>query len=217
MMKELVDLGVIEPISYVKKAPKQWQIEVEQSKQSQKRSQAKNPEHQLISELMNRGVHEPSAKRLVEEFDKSQIERNLAVFDSLMKQQPSQRPKKPPGFLTWAIRVDYASQHKMEMGRLETKRQRGRGQPVPKASGRVAVDQSGERREPDSKRAAIASYLSGLSDDERMQLEAEALRQAGPMVADGYDRSKKAGNQKAFEDYRQLILEKHLVELLGLN
>jgi len=61
----------------------------------------------LIGELIKRGISETVAKRLMEEYQTSQIEKQINYFDYLMNNNSSNIQKNPAGFLRKSIEENY--------------------------------------------------------------------------------------------------------------
>jgi hypothetical protein len=61
---------------------------------------------------------------------------------------------------------------------------------------------------------AVRGYLTKLSQEEKESLELDALMAAGPVRRDGYRRAESAGNSRLLAEYRNVIIESHVLRLL---
>jgi len=132
----------------------------------------------LVTALIQRGVTRRSAQHAVQEFPADQIEQQIEVFDWLISRKDVKVSRNPPGWLMSAITDNYSppkdfvsrvEQARRDECAAETKRQ---------GEEREKQREAMERHREEKREQRIMDFLQSLGDDERMQLEKDALVQA---------------------------------------
>jgi hypothetical protein len=195
-IEELEAVGFLEPFPteqrYIKIARGEWRVVFVQKAQAQ--LVESTPETAGVSkQLVDRGVTPSVASRLVKEYPRELIEKQLAAFDRLQLTKSSTL-RNPAGYLVKSIREGYSSKgeanHRKSASEICSPR---------------AAKASEEKKDPFLNE--VNAYLRTLTEEEVASLEAEALKRAPSVVADGYYRSKPGGGP-AHETYRSMLLER---------
>lgn len=158
----------------------EWCVVFERArKESSKPEKLNSPNELLGQALVDRGVRPSAAADIVRRFPAERIQHQIEVFDWLMSQKDARVQRNPAGFLVSAIRGEYAAptEFKTRQERadateraLEAKRKREE---------RQAKEQLRADRKLQARREAAENFWNSFSNEERHQLQEEALRQAG--------------------------------------
>ena len=162
----------------------------------------------LAAELIRRGVTASTAENLAREYAEDVIREKLHVYDQLICRRDARISRNPAGFLVQSIREDYEPPPGICRRPDLHPRRDGRVPRRPKSRARLA----------DRERLAAASqvqdYLAQLSLEELIALEDRAVAVAPVLMADGYQRTKRSGQERLFHDYRDQILVRYVETLL---
>lgn len=105
-MEELAEIGFIEPVRYIKKAKKNWNIAIEKRLSAKQVEQPVRGESQ-VDVLVSRGVLPRIAAELVASYPAERIAEKLRLVEWLGGRNDKRLLQNPGGFLVAAIRDDY--------------------------------------------------------------------------------------------------------------
>lgn len=196
-MTELEEAGFIKPVAYRKLRPKTWSVLVSKLhvETGEVEADLVASELPLIEKLIAKGVAKSTAENLVVEFPSKQLEEKVRYVDWLISRKDRRTPANIPGFLVSAIRNDYP------LPKECSKANRTKCKSAPQFA------MPSETTQPLN--TEISDYLEKLTPTEMASLESAALKAAGPIMADGYSRSRKIGGP-AFKAYRLMVLERYI-------
>ena len=170
----------------------------------------------LESELIERGVSWATAVRLVREHSETVIRQKINAVDALIKSNGLAELKNPPGFLVKSIKDNYqfppsliTMERKPEATLTSNAASCRRAKPAESIS-----PEEKARRDADQKR--IDAYLADLTEEDCKGFEADAWRNADPKVLSGHERCRRSGNERSAQEYRGIIIEKHVRRVLQL-
>jgi hypothetical protein len=207
-IQELEGVGFLEPLDKQKRFSRLhrgcWEVVFRKQLQSKPKKAAHNQLSPLEEKLIERGVNELTAIRLVKDYPADSIQEKIETFDRLVSAGDVRVSKNPAGYLVQSIRDDYVIR---DGGKPKVTRQQ-------KIHHRASVANRPETLQKTENFPRIQEYLNRLSPDNVRRLEEEALKTSPRLLADGYRRAKTSGNSLQLEGYRQAILERHLLPLL---
>lgn len=160
-------------------------------------------------ELINRGVTASTARELVATYPEERIAAQIDYFDWLREKEPKKVQASPGGYLTSAIRGDYASPNG-----FESKAQRAKHEETERE--RKHQEAAANRRRQEQKtredyaQAKIAGYIKDLSPDDLSRLDTEAIEQADPETREGYDRQHPSFRAIFLRSIREMHIRKLL-------
>jgi hypothetical protein len=169
----------------------------------------------MEKELAMRGVNSITACRLVRNYAEELVREKIANYDQLQAKKDPRISKNPAGYLVQSIRHNYQIDSRQSplappsaspSNFLNSKIAKN----SPLASNVIKSPTPAERK----KILQIEKFLDGLTVAEQVRIEAEALTKASETLVKGYWRTREGNNPKAFNDYRQLILRKHVAGIL---
>ncbi|HMB03863.1 MAG TPA: hypothetical protein VKP69_09020, partial [Isosphaeraceae bacterium] len=155
----------------------------------------------LEHELVVRGVTASAARELVATYAEDRIRAQLERFDWLRAKKP-RKVTDPGGYLTDAIRRDYAAPAGFVSRAAHGQAEQGRRQ-------REAEDRRAKARRQEDQ-ARIDAYWQALALEQQARLEAEAVEQADPAVRARCE----AGTPRMRAMARRVIREAHIRDLL---
>jgi hypothetical protein len=153
------------------------------------------------------------AAELVGGYPEGRIRAKLDAFDWLLARGDKRVAKSPAGYLVGSIRDDYAAPKGFASDADRTRRREAeevQGRGLAESRRRLAAE---ERALQEAQQARIAAYWDVLSPAERKALEARALAGSHPLL--GLYRRHQGQGTPAERRYRKLILDAHILELLG--
>ncbi|NLS92122.1 MAG: hypothetical protein GXX96_08070 [Planctomycetaceae bacterium] len=162
--------------------------------------------------LTERGVKRPEAAKLMREGSHETIRRCVREYDELLKSGRGANLGNPPGLLVKNIRERLAANKagRREKDSTRTGRDCTRSRRTPTAF----EPAESEAAESHTQLEAIRGHLAKLSLEERESLEADAMKAADPVRQAGYRRAESAGNSRLLAEYRNAIIESHVLRLL---
>ena len=212
VLKELEEIGFLQPMQaakrYLRQARGKYKVVLVRNKNRLPATQS-DSESPLTAELTKRGVWADVAPALARALPEDEVQRYIALHDWLRKRHDKRIAKNPAGFLAACIanRLPFPADFERAQGRAEVvSGSKVASKPVA-SPGKVVAEAS-----PDVEGAAIERELSHLTELERDNLEAEAVRGAKPLVVATYERLKKDGGA-LFEEVRRAILADHLKKI----
>jgi hypothetical protein len=204
---ELEAIGFLHPMSSSKRYARQerGKYRVVLVRQKQAISSAINDNGgTLVGELTRRGVWSDVAPDLARALPEAIIRRYIALHDWLLSRRDRRIAKNPAGFLAACIANRFPFPKDFELAQEGTKAPTRSAANKPVTS--VGVFAEAERFDAD--RVALEEELAKLTDEERQELEAEAVRTAKPFVIATYERLQKEGGG-LFDEVRRAILHAH--------
>ena len=198
VLRELVNIGFVQPARYRKECPKVWKIALTHCRPAAVPAEtALAPPPDTLERLLKYGVAAATARELVAQFA-DRIAEKLALVDWLMARNDRRIPKNPAGFLVAAIRQDYP----LPKDYLKMVKRAAKVRKVAIASGspkptNQAVDTTG-------------AYLQALPAEAVGRLEVAALGAATSLERASYERLKAQGGQ-LFLSLRESLLRKHVL------
>jgi Replication initiator protein A len=218
-LEELEAIGFLEPLGcedrYTKVGRGQWKISLIR-KAPGPADPGTPPESGpsgLAAALIGRGVTPATAAELIGEYPAERIDAKLEVFDWLLQRKDRRAARSPAGYLVESIRGNYAAPKGFESEadrsrRLEAEEEQRRARAEARHQG-----QTQERAREEALQARITAYWDALSPDDREALRERALAQPHPLLS-LYRRHRGQGTP-AERRYLKLILDAHIIELLG--
>lgn len=204
---ELQEAGFLEPIPkedrYQKVCRGKWEVVFERKR----RGEANGNLGVLEAALTKRGIWSPVAVQLVRDHPAANVEAAIREFDELMGGGRGQGLGNPPGLLVSWIN------ERCEIGARKHKANGASGKDD--FSGGVQPCERKRDGCEDASVLEVKEYLGKLSVQELQFLEAEALSQAKSFLAEGYRRSLALGSEQLISEYREMILNAHVTNLLG--
>jgi hypothetical protein len=218
-IEELESKGFLEPLGederFVKGAPGEWKVVLigASSRRPAQEKVGKAASSALEAALIKRGVTPAAAAELRGAFPADHIRARIEAFDWLATRKDRRISKNPGGYLADSIRKGYAAPKGFEpeadrARRLEAEEGRRRAQVEARSQGRQE-----ERARQETQQARVAAYWDALGPAEREALEARALAGSHPLL--GLYRRHRGQGTPAERRYRKLILDAHIIELLG--
>ena len=169
----------------------------------------------LIAALVDRGVTPASAAELLESYGSERIEAQLEVFDWLIAKKNKAISKNPAGYLTAAIRTNYAPPRAFES-------QADRGHRLAEDAARKQLAAEAKRREAAAKQAEeaaesarVQSYWESLGPAEQEAFKQEALADSESLYVQQYRRLK--GDPEREKYYLDLVLRIHILYVLDVG
>lgn len=221
-IRELENAGFLEAMNpsdrYTKDARGLWNVTF--IKARQKRGARRNvPSASGIGlELVNRGVSSEMAASLVRESDEALIYQKLETFDRLRREGSKNVSKNPPGYLVNSIREDYRAGQQLASKTADAGRSVGSMTQKDVRTQQALAKQSDKRaRTEQAEQEKVAAYRSQLSPDDTLQLEMEAFEQAASVSFAGHRRALVSRNHQMREQYREIIIVRHVRKILGLS
>ena len=216
-LEELEGIGFIEKMTreerYKKVSQGEWKIRLHQKvvtkAEAKKEQQAQRAE---VEELVSRGVTQATAENLVGAYPRDRINRQVEVFDWLVRAKDKRVSKSPAGYLVESIRDDYAIPKGFESKAEREKKQTAEAERVKRAAEAKQRAEREQRARDEAEQARIADYLETLTPDERDALTAEAIAKANPFFAQQFHRSK--GKPETEARYLKLIVDTHVSGIL---
>lgn len=208
-IEELEASGYLEPLPpaerYVQLGRGVWKV-VFVKRAAPKAVVEASVEPPLLAALRERGVGEKVARDLVQKFPPERISEKLELHDWLLARKDERIAKNPAGFLATAIRDDYPLPKGFEtlaqrQSKARAKAERERAEFEERQAERLRLDK--ER----AQRRACDEYLGTLGDNEKAQLEAEAIAQGAPDLVASYQRSQQLGGKFASYNLRELVYD----------
>ena len=217
-------IAELEQVEYLVPAPEkerfhrlrrgEWQVHFVRAAKPRKEACSAGRNPTLADRLVERGVTATAAENLVAQYAAGRIEDKIAVFDSLRRKNDRRISQNPAGFLVQSIREDYLPPVGLQEKQVgSVLRQHGKedgraiSAPSPKPRVHVCDEKANARRE----------YLSRLSDSQRQTLEAEALKRARRVPAEGYRRALTAGNDQLAQYYSEVMVDQYLSEMFDMD
>lgn len=203
-IRELEDIGLLTRLTkeqrYRQLRRGDWEVTFVRKRKPTEVKPGRSTSNTLEAALVARGVRETAAADLIRNHSPAAIRRCLTEFDGLRERGGDSNLNNPAGLLvTWI----------------------NRSRDVPcdssssKAESKVSELAEGEAAESRTKLEAIRGHLAKLSLEERESLEADAMKAADPVRRAGYRRAVSAGNSRLLAEYRNAIIESHVLRLLG--
>ncbi|WP_435022757.1 hypothetical protein TA3x_005798 (plasmid) [Tundrisphaera sp. TA3] len=190
------------------------------SKSSKALSLSETVAHQVVlspleQELVDRGVSSGVASQLVAEFSEEEIQAECELFDWLKEKKPT-KVKDDGAYLASAIRGRFSE--KLPQG-FETKSDRQKRELAKQTEQRRVSEAARKAREARAAETAVKSkvdeYLTqrAAKDGGLEQFNAEALKQADPVMLAAYEQMPRSSIRQGF---LRVIREKHVRKLLGI-
>ncbi len=168
----------------------------------------------LERELIDRGVTASTARELVAAYPEERIAAQIECFDWLREHGPKKVQANPGGYLSSAIRGDYARPQG-----FESRAERAKRREAEEAKRRREQEEARRRKAEQARERAAQvktlDYWNGLSPEEQASLEAEALEQADETLAATY-REMQAKRNPVAPMCLKHIREAHIRKLLGI-
>ena len=177
-----------------------WEIILQRGQAARRTSETRNLSC-LELELVQRGISESQAVKLVRDHDPDMIGRQLVSVDAMLSAHDARISKNPAGFLVNAIRDNYTLPQPVT-AHLSQKRTR----PT------VAVNHAptDEERRAELK---LRQFLNSMTQQQRDSFEAEAVEAATAIQKQGYQRAESTNNTRVQDGYRQTILWSHFLRV----
>lgn len=156
-IKELEDSGLIEPVPYkdrFEKKGSEWFVKFTKAK---KKVAAKK--NGIVFEMTSRGLTEKTALEFEKEFPIERIRSKIAILDWKLK-RPEESPRNPGGWLSKAIRDDYAAPKGFTDHEVVKKKKKARDD-------RSEKEESKRREDSRKESESIQLRLDLLPDDDR--------------------------------------------------
>lgn len=132
----------------------------------------------VIQQLIARGITPATARTLATGFSAEAIAGKVEVFDWLVARKDKRAGKNPPGYLADSIRNDYSPpsgfRAKAEIEAKKRQRRQADQEQIAKQAG--ALSRAARERQ---EKAVVDAYLEGLTQQQRDQLEREAVADCG--------------------------------------
>jgi hypothetical protein len=203
------------PTRYYRQQRGEWQVVFQKRPKGKKQPSMSTVASSLEKDLTMRGVNSITACRLVRNYSEELVREKIGVYDQLQAKNNPRISKNPAGYLVQSIRHNYQIDSRQSplaspasSSRINSDSKTAKNLPL---ASKVFLSPTPAERK---KSMQIDKYLTGLTQDEQVRIEAEALTKASETLVQGYWRTREGNNPKAFNDYRQLILRKHVACLL---
>lgn len=184
-------------------------LEIEQPSPAPTESPAEAGATPFERELISRGVTASTARELVAAYPEERIAAQIDHFDWLREKEPKKVQASPGGYLTSAIRGDYASPNG-----FESKAERAKHEAAERERKRQEAAANRRRQEQkareDEAQAKIAAYIKDLSPEELSRLDAEAIEQADPETGEAYHRQHPSFRAIFLRSIREMHIRKLL-------
>lgn len=215
-IEQLEGVGFLESMSlearYRKLRRGHWEIVFLRKRVSKTKNQKATTSSPREVGLVKRGIRPPVAARLVREHTDMAVSDAIQKFDRLMQRGQGGSLENPPGLLVaWIREWDDSNQNGTTVASPEEKQARKRRLEAQRQR------KTEETAQIESERDAVRAHLKTLSPQQFASLEAEALENATPFLVKCYRRNHVTGNTKLFHQYRDMIIESHVRDLLELR
>jgi hypothetical protein len=199
-LQELQTVGVIESPRFSKQGPGAWSIEISEKPAPAIAPSKREERNAMVSELVQRGVHQEMAQDLATTYAENLIREKLFWFDWLVKRNDKRVARNAPGFLVSAIREDYvvAKQFRKQSGDTQHKAKSAPASAVHRVIPEVDIELT-----------RLRDHLAALSAEQRNELESAAVA-AAPRLAQQRYRHLQSLNGPAFESLRLGLIDKYL-------
>lgn len=178
-LDELEAIGFLSPVPasqrFVRRRHGEWQIVLHRSSKASVPVIAVDATDSLLVSLTERGLRPTIAAGLIKQFPAERISEKIELHDWLVERKDQRISQNPAGYLTAAIRDDYALPKGFltKAARLDHERKQ-----AAKKQTEVAVNEQSQQQS-QSRQAALA-FLERLTPEERSGIEAEAIECGSP-------------------------------------
>ncbi len=211
VLKELEEIGFLQPMPgpkrYLQERRGKYKVVLIRSKRRHESLQ-NDSENELVGQLRKRGVWDDVAPALATALPEVEIRRYVALHDWLLKRRDKRIAKNPAGFLAACIGQRYPFPRDFE----EAQRQ---GQAATQAVSVKTENKPTSVKNPspadstDADAVSIEREVAHMTNEERVYLEAEAVRRAKPFIVSTYERLREQGGV-LFDEFRRSLLVGHL-------
>lgn len=163
----------------------------------------------LEGRLVGHGVTRGQAAKLVSEYDPSVIEDQIDALEYLLSKKGATVPDNRAGWLVKAIAEKYSPPRGFKSKELQTAEAEKKAEKLAAAAERKRQKEAAEQQKRESQEAeyaeeerAVEAHLSGLSPEERQDLEQQALR-LSPM-----------GKGRISSAMRDVIIHDHVMKII---
>lgn len=191
----------------------EWEVTFVHNPELRKSRRSNTPRSDVESHLVDRGVTVAVATRLVREHPAEMIEAKIGVFDAMRMVNDRRISQNPAGYLVQSIRDDYVPPAGMGGRACRHTSERTTAAASP-AKRRVVSKPRAKREMFHVETSRAIEHLSSMSVPEREALEASAMAQAHRVLAEGYRRALAAGKAEVADQYRQVIVEQYLRDVI---
>ncbi len=194
----------------------EWEVVFVHNPELRRQRRRVNGTSDLENRLVERGVTASAAVQLVRKHAAGLIDSKIAVFDALRQKDDRRISRNPAGFLVQSIRDDYVPPAGFggRPSRVSVSRRAADARENHRATPKTACSNAKVFHVETSH---AMQYLSGLSPSAREELEAKAMKHARRVPADGFHRATAAGKAEVADQYRQVILEQYVREIIGID
>jgi hypothetical protein len=214
-IEELEAKGFLEPLPvdqrYVQVRRGEWKIIVQRKEKSKPALVADAQPPATIQALVAHGVTAKVAEELVAKYPPDRIARHIEVLEWMLQQAKGQEMQNPGGWLTAAIRDDYAPP-KGFIPRAERDR---RAKVAEETKAKRKREQETSRRKDEAERIAkkarqshVDAYLATLSDEEKQVLEERAVN-----TGDEFQQRVIRGNEPGASMLKRILIENEILRL----
>lgn len=167
----------------------------------------------LEQELSARGVTPKEASRLVAQFDKSLIERQIEHFDFVKSQGTfDSESANPGGWLRSAIVGDYPLPEGMKVKEEKVKRSQKERMEAEQRDKKFREEKAKRVRKQEEREATVRAYLEALTSEEREALVEKAFSKASAFERSYLEKDPEAQTTKEMKAY---VLQRYVLSILG--
>jgi hypothetical protein len=202
-LRELEEHGIIRRLPFDERYRKdglgRWTVVMEKSAGC--KAEPTGSDHNLVEQLIERGLSRGSAEAFVRERAYEMIAERIKLHDWLVERRDRRVSRRPAGFLAQSIRHEYPLPEDF----LGEHRRSGASLAEPNREGRKAAAANDKAPASDPDRERCLSFIAGLSLTERERLEGEALAASSRIHAESYERLQMTEGP-LFEQIREEVL-----------
>lgn len=219
--EELEANGFLKPMTreerYTKVKRGEWTVSIRQASTVRQKllfeSDDSSPiDDRLILALVDRGVTPSTAAELLVSYGPERVEAQLEVFDWLIAKKDKAISKNPAGYLTAAIRTDYAPPKAFESKTDRARRLAEEAARKQLAAEAKRLEVAAKQAEEEAESARVHSYWESLDPAEQKALKEEALANSESPYVQQYRRLKGEPDREKF--YLDLVLRIHILRVL---
>ncbi len=209
-LTELETRGYLKPASveerFVQKARGEWRIVLTRASASEAKHLDDSP---LVQALIDRGLSDASAARLVAQSSSQKVEEKIALFDWLVAKGDARVQKSRAGFLYRAITEDFPLPEDYQKARGATARTTQRA-PIPIR--RIPASRPPEQTNTD--RDAIDQFWNSLPVEEQARIESDLAQKAPLFLRQQYAEGQKERGP-IFQVVRQAMIDGYVRPILS--
>lgn len=217
---ELEEKGFIErlPVNerFIRQSRGSWSVTFTRARRQSVAVQITTTDSPLVSELIERGITPTTARKLVETYSEKRIKEKVELVDWLVKTSDRRVSTNPAGYLYKAIEEDYALPKGFETEEEKKRKLEDKRRLEEERKAKLAKREIKQVAKKNSQRELLDSFWNSLSDEEREEFEAEALKLADRFLVQQYNKNREEQGL-LFRTVRQSIIDGHIRRKLGVG